>query len=75
MSAWKRQGDRFELELQVPANTTATVYLPADDIAGVTDAGKGLAHAKGIKYLHKEGDRVVLSVESGSYRFKSRIKL
>jgi alpha-L-rhamnosidase len=71
-SGWKSERKRFELEVQIPANTTATVYLPGQDIAGVTEAGKGLAHANGIKFLRKEGDRLVLAIESGAYHFSSR---
>lgn len=74
-SAWRREGERFELEIQIPANTMATVYLPGQDIAGVTEAGKGLAHAKGIKFLRKEGDRIVLAVESGAYQFVVKPRL
>src|SRR5205823_6002440 len=32
-SSWKREADRFTLEVTIPANTTATVYLPAREIA------------------------------------------
>ena len=71
-SAWKVEDGRFELEVTIPANTTATVYLPARDAASVTESGKELAQAQGVKFLRTEGDRVVLAVESGSYRFMTR---
>ncbi|MEY2430228.1 MAG: alpha-L-rhamnosidase [Verrucomicrobiota bacterium] len=74
-SAWKREANRFELEIQIPANTTATVYLPGPDVAAITEGGKGLAHAKGIKFLRKEGDRIVLAVESGAYEFVVKPRL
>ena len=70
-SAWKAEGGRFELEVTIPANTTATVYLPTRDAAGITESGKLLAQASGVKFLRSEGDRAVLAVESGSYRFRS----
>jgi alpha-L-rhamnosidase len=68
-SAWKDEGGRFELEVTIPANTVATVYLPARDAGSITESGKKLAQAKGVKFLRSEGDRVVLAVDSGSYRF------
>jgi alpha-L-rhamnosidase len=71
-SAWKVESGRFELEATIPANTTATVYLPARDAASITESGKVLAQASGVKFLRTEGDRVVLAVESGSYRFAAR---
>jgi alpha-L-rhamnosidase len=60
------------LEVAIPANTTATVYLPARGAAGITESGKDLAQASGVKFLRTEGDRVALAVESGSYRFATR---
>ena len=54
------------------ANTTATVYLPAREAAAVTEGGKGLTQAKGIKLLRMEADQVVLATESGTYRFEAK---
>ena len=65
-SSWKREADRFELDVTVPANTSATVYLPARNEAGITESGKP------VKVLRMEDGRAVLSVDSGSYKFVSR---
>lgn len=72
VSNWRRTADRFELETTVPANTTATVYLPAKSAENVTEGGRPLAKARGVKFLRQEGDRVVLALESGSYRFVAK---
>ncbi len=69
-SAWKVEGGQFEFEVTIPANTTATVCLPARDAASITEGGKPLAQVSGVKFLRTEEDRTVLSVESGSYRFR-----
>ena len=74
-SAWKRAGERFELQVTIPANTTATVYLPAVGSASITEDGRKLADATGVKFLRMEGDRAVLSVQSGAYRFSSKAGL
>ena len=71
-SAWKVEGGSFELEVIIPANTTATVYLPARDAASITESGKELAQAQGVKFLRMEGDRAVLAVESGAYRLAAK---
>lgn len=70
-SEWKLEAGRFNLSLDVPPNTTATVYLPAAPADGVTEGGKPLTQAEGVKLLRTEGDRAVLEVGSGSYRFTS----
>lgn len=72
-SEWKRGADRFELETTIPANTVATVYVPARSGADVTEGGKPLAKVPGVTILRQESDRVVLSVPSGTYRFASRL--
>jgi alpha-L-rhamnosidase len=68
-TAWKVEGGRFELEVTIPANTTATVYLPTRDVASITEGGQALAQSQGVKFLRAEGKSVVLAVESGTYRF------
>jgi alpha-L-rhamnosidase len=71
-SAWKAEGGQFELDLTIPANTTATVYLPASDVAVITEDGKELGQASGVKFQRMDGGRAVLAVESGAYRFASK---
>lgn len=71
VSSWRRTTDRFELETTIPANTTATVIVPAKSVESVTESGKPLNQATGVKFVRMNGDSVVLAVESGSYRFQS----
>jgi alpha-L-rhamnosidase len=70
-SSWRRDGDRFQLEVSIPANTTAKVYLPARDVAQVTEGGKAVARVASVKFLGMEEGRVVLEVGSGQYKFTS----
>jgi alpha-L-rhamnosidase len=72
VSNWRLQGGQFELETTIPPNTTATVYLPTIAPDKVTESGAPLAKAQGVKLLRVEGQRAVLVVEPGSYRFQSR---
>ncbi len=69
---WKTEGDRFTLSVTVPANTTARVYLPADDKSRVTESGKPVAEAEGIRSVATEPEGVVCEVGSGEYRFVVR---
>lgn len=73
VSHWKRSADRFEIKLTIPANTAATVFLPARNRAAVREAGREPGAVPGVKFLRMEGDRAVLSVESGSYQFESAV--
>jgi len=71
-TAWKLQGGRFSMGVTVPANTTATVFLPVDPGApsrAITEGGRALDGAEGVRLLRIEKDRAVVEVESGSYQF------
>ena len=71
-SNWRKNGDCFELCVEIPANTTATVYLPASDTAVISEGGRKLARVKGVKLLRHEQGRAVLAVDSGIYHFVSK---
>jgi alpha-L-rhamnosidase len=73
VSNWRRIGSTFELHAVMPANTTATVYLPARSVGEITEDGKPLGSVSGIQKVRFEDGNAVLSVESGSYNFKSII--
>ena len=70
-SEWRQSAGQFDLRVTIPANTTATVYLPAKNAAGVTEDGKPAAHAEGVTLLRTEPGLVVLHVGSGDYQFHS----
>ncbi len=63
------QDGKFDLNVEVPANTRATVRLPKAQLAGVTESGQALANGNGITGSRQDGDFVVVDVGSGAYRF------
>ena len=69
--SWRLQDGRFQLSISVPPNTSATVYVPARAASGVSESGRPLEQAPGVQFLRMEGQRAVLSVGSGLYRFDS----
>jgi alpha-L-rhamnosidase len=71
-SEWTRKDRTFDWRVTIPPNTTATVYVPASGATAVTEGGKPLAEAKGVRFLRAESGAVVLAVESGEYRFTVR---
>lgn len=67
--SWKKDQGIFNLEVTIPANTTATVTLPG---AGtITENGTDVKEVKGVKVLRAENNKTVLSVPSGKYNFRS----
>ena len=63
----------FTLEVTVPPNTTAMVWVPANDAASVTESGRQISAARGVKFLRAEAGAAVFEVASGSYTFRSGI--
>ncbi len=68
-SAWTIAGGRFELAIEVPPNTKATVRLPKAQLASVTEGGKALADGNGVIGRRQDDDVAVVDVGSGQYRF------
>ena len=69
LSSWKRAGGVFTLDVAIPANTTATVWVPAKDAGAVTESGSPVSAAKGVKFLRSEAGAAVFEIESGAYSF------
>ena len=68
-SEWKNSIDKFEWKISIPANTSATVYIPAGDIDEITESGKAVSLVGEIKFMKEENGMVVLEVPSGNYSF------
>ena len=66
---WENAADIFSLKVTIPANTTATVFIPAKSADKVTEGGKPASQTESVKFLRQEGDRTVFEVASGQYDF------
>jgi len=64
ISDWKKHGNTFELDVEIPANTTATIYIPVKSSHPVT-TNRGLITAKYID------GKAVIKIGSGKYHFKT----
>jgi hypothetical protein len=64
VSDWKLDGGKFTLKVSIPANTTATIFVPAKSADAV-------AKTKGTAFLRVENHRAVFAIGSGDYTFVS----
>jgi alpha-L-rhamnosidase len=71
LSEWKREGGQLTLNLTIPANTTATVFVPAKDAASVTESGKAAGQTEGVQFVRMDDSAAVYAIGSGTYRFQS----
>ncbi len=64
-SHWKKSATSIEMNLDVPVNTHAFIYLPTQNANKVTENGKRIKY----KIEKTEGQRIVLKLGSGAYNF------
>ena len=62
-SEWQRTGGRFDWQIEIPANSTATVYVPATRQENV--------EAGGLTAARFENQQAVFELGSGGYHFTS----
>jgi alpha-L-rhamnosidase len=66
-SSWKKEGGKLQMEVTIPANTTALIYVPATSAEKVREGGRLLS---AVKELHQKGaDRGYVAVEVGSGKY------
>ncbi len=70
---WKIDGEKLTLDVTIPANTTATVFVPTSDILSVTESGQKAATGQvdGIDFAGTKDGCAVFKLGSGNYSFSS----
>jgi alpha-L-rhamnosidase len=74
-NAWQVSGDALTMNVTVPVNTTARVYVPSADSSQVTEGGQSPNSAAGVKNVTYDAaaSMTVVTVGSGTYAFKGRV--
>jgi alpha-L-rhamnosidase len=72
-TSWRTRGQRFELDVTVPGNTTATVYVPTQRANSATEGGQLASSADGVRYLGHEAGCDVFRVGGGTYQFQGTL--
>lgn len=68
-AGWKLDKGNIILNVEVPANTKATIYLPTNDLNSVMESGKNLGLKKEIKAIGGEDGYQKIETGSGNYQF------
>lgn len=68
-SSWQLTGKNIEINIEIPANASATVILPNASLASVTESNLHLELVEGVQSFIQDGENVVLTVGSGKYSF------
>jgi alpha-L-rhamnosidase len=68
-SHWRLTADSLQMEIIVPVNTTATVYIPAPAGGRITESGNPLGMVKDISIEQVEKGFLVVRIGSGTWHF------
>ena len=72
-NSWKIDGNQITMDVEIPANTTATVFIPASNADAITESDKSLSTQK-VKVGASENGYVEVQIGSGKYHFKTNNK-
>ena len=72
VSNWKKDKDVLSLDVTIPCNTSAVVYVPSGgDPDGVSEGGVPIGRNTDLKVIGYENGRTIVQVGSGTYHFTS----
>ena len=63
------------MELTIPVNTTARIFIPTKDIGSITESGKPADKSPAVNFLRMEDKTAVYEIGSGHYEFKTVLEL
>lgn len=68
---WKQKSDKTEVKITVPISSTATIYLPVDNVNKVkVENGKSIDKIKDISLVVANNGELKIEVGSGIYEFE-----
>ncbi|MEO6873349.1 MAG: family 78 glycoside hydrolase catalytic domain, partial [Opitutaceae bacterium] len=74
LSSWKSHAGRFDWEVIVPANTTASARFPVPGKARIAESKKPLVRSAGVSAVKTTAGAVTCELTAGHYRFSATWK-
>lgn len=68
-SEWKKDNGNLILNVEVPVNASANVFIPAKYAGDIFENGKKINEVKDISVMAKQGNYVPVKLGSGKYSF------
>lgn len=70
VSHWQQHEDAFILQVTIPANSSALVYVPREKGQAIFEGGIAATAAEGVSFVRDEEHSTIFEVVSGSYTFE-----
>ncbi len=72
-SEWERENNSFKLNITIPVNCSAKIYLPTNNVENITESGEDLSDVGDVEFIKMENGSAIFKVGSGIYSFRSQI--
>jgi len=69
ISNWRTVNNLFQWDITIPANTTATIWVPSTDPATVIESDKTASTSPGVTFTKTEPGFNIYEITSGTYHF------
>ncbi|MEP7279606.1 MAG: family 78 glycoside hydrolase catalytic domain [Bacteroidota bacterium] len=71
VSNWKKGSNGFQLQVTIPVNTSAEVWLPAGEKDNINEGGVSISKSGNIQFVKFENGYAVMRIGSGDYDFEA----
>jgi alpha-L-rhamnosidase len=68
-AAWSTGQGKFIMDLEIPANTHAAVFIPSKDASHITEQGKPIS-GEGMAVTGSDKGYTTINLGSGKYHFE-----
>ena len=72
-SSWKTANGQLVWDVSIPANTTATAFIPTASAEAVREGGLPISADSGTTLVRLEADTAVYELQSGTYHFTAPV--
>ena len=70
-SDWRIDKDKFRLNIIIPVNTVAEIWIPIKNAKNISEGGKPIQQVSDVEFLRIEDGYSVFATGSGSYLFEA----
>jgi alpha-L-rhamnosidase len=71
---WRVESGVLKMDVTVPPNVNATVFVPTSDPTTVTESGKPIATSRDVQALPTQDHEAVFELGGGTYHFEAKLK-
>ncbi|HPS55022.1 MAG TPA: family 78 glycoside hydrolase catalytic domain, partial [Sedimentisphaerales bacterium] len=73
VSNWSINKNSLKMQIEIPANTSATVYIPAAKLDEIKENSTPVSQLTDIKLVNFDKNTAIFEIGSGKYNFESQI--